>query len=554
MALHLRPYQRDIIDKVKADWNSGYTDVMVTAATGGGKTVIFLQLLDEVLQDDQRGLIIAHRKELIDQPVERIATMFPQRLMRTGVVMANQDQAHAQIVVATVQTLASEKRLRKVLANGPIDYLIIDEAHHAVAKAYTDVIAALKDTNPNLRHLGVTATPMRTDDKGLREVYQKESAHYGIRELVRMGFLAPPRWLAIQTGISLSDIRSHGSGEERDFNQTQLANVYETGNCFDLVVESHKKFASDRPSIAFTVSVEGAHKLAEAFRGAGIPAASADGTMSKADRADILKGFRAGEFQVLCNVALWTEGLDLPEISCVHQVRPTQSDGLYTQMIGRALRIMPNKSDALILDYAPVESRNIAMLGDVLGVEARKEHYIKQSTEKGEVVAGFLFDGTETGWLNGDPMGIISRTLDYLDVTPWRWIQPGGSHGVMVLGLGKHPEDEVDRSIVLSPPSEQMQAWLVAKRPGEMWHRAYPFKTGTFEELSEWVTQYAEKRGVAALAGKSRRWAGAPPSEGQVNYARRMGVYKFGMTKGEVADALTYKLAIDAVKRQGVAI
>lgn len=550
MTLNLRPYQRQTIDAVKADWNDGLTDVMVTMATGGGKTVVFLATLDESLQPGQRALILAHRKELIDQPYERIAAMFPQRKPRTGIVMAERNDAHAQIVIATVQTLGSEKRLGQLLANGPIDYLVIDEAHHATADAYVNLVKALKAVNPDLRHLGVTATPLRADRQGMRKVYQKESAHFGIKELVKAGYLAPPRWLAIQTGISLAEVRSNGSGGDRDFNQGQLASVFETSNCFDLVVETHKKYASDRPSIAFVASVAGAHNLAKTFRAAGISAAAADGTTAKSDRQRLLADFRSGQYQVLCNVALWTEGLDLPELSCVHQVRPTQSDGLYTQMIGRALRLSAGKTDALILDYAPKDVRNIAMLGDVLGVDAKKSAYVKDAAEEGEVIAGMTFDGA-THWLEGNPMEIVSRALDYLHETPWHWLQPQGKHGAMVLGLGK-ADDGIDRSLVLTPPAEVVKAYLVAKGEEERWHKAWEVQSGTFEEVSEWAAGYAQKRGTKVLAGKSRHWGRNEPSEGQIKYARTLGVYDASLNRGDLADAITAKLAINAVKRLGV--
>jgi superfamily II DNA or RNA helicase len=523
---------------------------MVTMATGGGKTLVGLALLDEVLRPHQRSLWLAHRQELITQPYERLADFFPHRVPRTGIVMAERNDAHAQIVIATVQTLGSEKRLGQLLANGTIDYLLYDECHHVVSDSSLVIIAALKATNPALRHLGVTATPLRADRQGMRKVYQKESAHFGIKELVKMGYLAPPRWLAIQTGISLAGVRSSGSGDDRDFNQGQLASVFETSNCFDLVVESHKRYAADRPSIAFTTSVVGAHNLAKTFRNAGISAAAADGTTGREARKQLLADFRCGNVQVLCNVALWTEGLDLPELSCVHQVRPTQSDGLYAQMIGRALRLSPGKDTALILDYAPKETRNIAMLGDVLGVDAEKSAYVKEQAEEGEIIAGLTFDGA-THWLEGNPMAIVSRALDYLHETPWRWLQPHGKHGAMVLGLGK-ADDGVDRSLVLTPPGEVVKAFLVAKREEERWHKAWEVKSGSFEEVSEWAAIYAEQRGTPVLARKKSPWQRNEPSDGQVKYAMNLGVYRAGMTRGECADAITAKLALNAVKRLGV--
>lgn len=551
MTLKLRPYQRAAIDAIKRDWQDGYTDVLLTAATGSGKTQIFLQLLDEVLQDGQRSLILAHRRELVHQPYERLGQFWAQRQGRAGIVMAQTNEAWAQIVIATVQTLQSEARLRQILRNGPIDYLVVDEAHHCPSKSYRNVIAALKAVNPDLRHVGVTATPIRADQVGLRTVYQKESAHYGIKELVKLGYLASPRWLAIQTGISLAGTRRQGSGPDRDFNQKQLANVYETANCFDLVVESHKKYAVDRQSVAFTVSVAGAYELADTFSRAGIPAAAADGTTATVERQRILSDFRAGKYQVLVNVAIWCEGLDLPEIACAHMVRPTQSDSLYSQCIGRALRLFPGKQDALILDYCPLDSRNVAMLGDVLGVAAKKEAYLEDKQEPGDVVGGFTFDG-DVKWLTGNPMEIVSRQLDYLNATPWRWSRPDGKCGPMVLGLGPG-DDGTDRSLIIAPPAERMDMWLVAKRPDERWHRAYHVMTGTFEECSAWANAYADERGNATLARKQAYWRDSPPSEGQVKLARRLGVYQDGMNRGEVADAITCKLALNALRRKELA-
>src|SRR5690606_35983407 len=143
-------------------------------------------------------------------------------------------------------------------------------------------------------------------------------------------------------------------------------------------------------------------------------------------------------------------------------------------------------------------------LGDVLGVEAKKEAYIERKKEPGEVVGGFTFDGN-VRWLTGNPMEIVSRQLDYLNTTPWRWSRPDGKTGPMVLGLGPG-EDGTDRTLVISRPAEQMDVWLVAKRENERWHRAYHVMAGTFEECSEWANTYADERGNAVLARKQVAW------------------------------------------------
>ena len=893
--MKLRLYQRQTIDNVRNAWRDGDQDVLVMMATGGGKTVVFLALIDEILQEQPtaRILIIAHRKELIEQPAERMAEFYPQRAGQVGIVMADQNQPDRQITIATIQTLQVERRLTELLSHGPIDYLIVDEAHHSSADGYLAVIQALKDTNPQLKHLGVTATPVRSDNNSLP--YGREVTHLGIKELVRDGFLAPPRWLAIQTGISLADVPVYGSEDDRDFSQKGLVDVFETDNCFELVAETHTKYAAGRKAIAFVSSVAGGYRLAEIMTVAGIPAVAADGTTKKADRSKILSDFRAGRHDVLVNMGLYTEGLDVPEVSCIHQVRPTKSDGLYCldiqteiltrqgwrdyenvsvgdlvagydtktrtiswisamakivrplgddeimfglnspsldirvtdhhrmiyrnrrssdsdwritpasllsalrdsyivpvagyetalgvpltddeirfigwyitdgslnerngqivisqashqpyhgeimamlegcgfkygvseieyakthgmkntspsiryyvsrgaprgydkhlrgwgaleayidknfsplldnltasqlavlleamhlgdgskqngqtwtrrsyhiatgnrvmadrlqslcvrrgwrcnlaehnynvspiyflhikhsdersvggktaqsadgrgvfapvaytpgemvwcvenslgtlitrrfgkiailgncQMIGRALRTFPGKVDALILDYAPLDARNITMLGDVLGVDAKKEAYVEETEEIGAVIAGFTFDGS-VKWLSGNPMELVSRQLDYLNMSPWRWTKPSGHVGPMVLGLGPG-DDGIDRSLVISAPATIMHVWLVAKSPEDRWSKAYSVQTGTFEECSAWAEDYAERRGNLILARKAKKWRGSQPSEGQVKFARNLGIWQSGMTRGDCADAITAKLAIDAVKR-----
>lgn len=545
--MNLRPYQRQTIDAIQREWANGVANVLAVLATGGGKTIVFLALIDEILRQEPaaRFLIVAHRKELIEQPAERLAQHWPERAGLVGIVMAEQNQPDRQITIATIQTLQVERRLTEVLAHGVIDYLIIDEAHHTAADSYLNVIQTLQEVNPQLRHLGVTATPMRADDGGLP--YDAKPIHLGIRELVRDGWLAPPRWLAIQTGISLADVGLRGSGADRDFVTKELINVYETDNCFDLVAESHNKYAAGRRALAFTASVDGAYRLAERFNDAGIKAIAADGSTSKRERGNILAAFRAGRYDVLCNCALFTEGLDVPEVSCIHQVRPTKSDSLYVQMVGRALRIVAGKQDALILDYAPQEARNVVMLGDVLGVDAKKEVYVEEGAEEGAVIAGFSFDGA-VKWMTGNPMELISRQLDYLNLSPWQWSKPAGKTGPMVLGLGS-ADDGIQRTLVMSEPGAEMYVWLVAQQSGEWRQTAYLVHTGTLESCSEWAEGYAEKRGNVTLARKERRWRGTQASDGQIKFARRLGVWTPGMSRGDCADAITAKLALDAVNK-----
>ena len=537
----LRPYQQASVDAVLAEWNK-VNSTLGVMATGGGKTILGLEILHRVI-DGKRAMWMAHRDELITQPLERMQQFFPDMAKNAGIVKAEQNHVDAQIIIATVQTVSRENRMAAILEHGPIDYLISDEAHHATSDTHEKVQSMLLAANPNMKHLGITATPKRADGKAMRNVFESVAFKYGIKELVKQGWLCPPRWLAIQTGISLGDVHSRAG----DFVVGELADVFETDNCFDLVVESYKKYAAGRQFLSFTASVAGAYELAKKFQEAGIDCEAADAKTHKDDRREIMRGFRNGELQGLANVGLWTEGLDVPQVSCILQVRPTQSDGLYCQMVGRALRIVPGKEDALIIDFCPADSRDIVMMGDLLGVKARKEVYIKADQEPGEVIGGFTFDG-KVKWLTGDPMELISRQLDYLDASPWVWTQHESGYSVLGLGQGS---DEIERTLVVSPVADQVKLFMVAKYPDKR-TTAHLIREGELVEVLDWCEGYANQRGNAMLAQKNKQWRKKPASAKLIAFATKLGVWNPTMSMGAASSAVTRQLALNQLKRAGL--
>lgn len=534
--MNLRPYQLKAVEAVKNDWQS-HQSVLLVAACGLGKTQIFCQIIDEVCRNGKRALVLVHRRELVEQARNRLHKYWPQWKHKTGVVMAEYNHVDAQILFGTVQTVIN----RDI---GNIDYFIQDECHRATSNTSVDVIERLKQTNPDIKILGVTATPKRADGVGMVNVFEKTSAVYDILFAVKNKYLVPPRWLAVQTGISLGNVaKNYQNG---DFNAKQLADVFETKNCFELVVKTHQEYATDRQAIAFTTTVQGAYDLAETFNDAGITAVAADAKTSKTDRKRILDDFRNGRVQVLCNVGLYTEGLDVPEVSCIHQVRPTQSDGLYIQMIGRGLRIFPNKEDCLILDYAPKESRQIVMLGDVLGQKRiRKDAYIEQDAGEGDIIGGFTFDGN-FHFLEGSPAEIITRQLNYLDDTPWRWYR--GNDGWMSLGLGK-ASDDIERTAIISPPDDDgnMTLYAVWKDKDQKYWESKLYAVGTFEELSETADEWAAKYAVDILSMKGKHWQKQYPTEGQIRWAKQLKVWNDGLTRGECSVRINHALAMKSI-------
>lgn len=413
-----------------------------------------------------------------------------------------------------------------------------------------DFYEALYAVNPALWHVGVTATPIRADGQGLKVAYEKVSATFDIRYLVKAKYLVPPRWLAIQTGISLEHVATRrGADGESDFVTKQLADVFETDNCFELVVESYRKYAAQRQAIAFTATVDGAYRLADKFKDAGISAEAADGATNKQDRSQILQRFRKGEVDVLCNVGLYTEGLDVPEVSCILNVRPTKSDGLYLQMIGRGLRIADwaGKHDCVILDFSPQDSRQVVFLGDVLGTPIRKDVYIKERKEPGEVSGGFTFDG-EFKWLVGDPSEIVSRELDYLDMSPFSWYK---RDGWMTLGLGPGPVDEHERILAVSAPNEdgQVTLWKISRARGKKHYAARRGETASLDIVLAITDEISEQYGNRTLAMRQKKWRKNQPSPASIGYAENLGTYLAGMNQGQVSDAITHGLAMRAIRQ-----
>jgi superfamily II DNA or RNA helicase len=561
--MHLRDYQTDAIAKTLSAWND-HTDVLGVAATGAGKTVIFIKLLTDLMdqQPGARCVVLAHREELIHQPIERLRAVAGDWLMRgpldrprVGLLLGEQKDYDRQLTVATVQTLARPKHLARLLDVGVVDYLITDEAHHAISPSYLRVVAGLRAANPNLKHLGVTATPQRGDGLALANGFTHTAFTVTIADLVRQGYLVKPSWYAISTQIDLSGVKTQAG----DFQQTQLGARFDTDACRAVVVAAHKEYAADRPAIAFTVSVAGAYDLAAAFNAAGFSAMAADGTTDKLVRRHILADFRAGKFQVLCNCGLWTEGLDVPEIACVHLARPTKSDGLYIQMVGRGLRPVPGKADCLILDYLPADARNVAMLGDILGCPIPRDELLKQfqkRNEQGATQIGFTFDGDDFEG-QGDAAGvnfqIVARELHYLEASPWTWHR---RDGLLTLGCGRGGDG---------------RERILAIRDGQLWG---VWREGAQDSQGEWKSrgvwaarpipsadpfvtgeQLASKHASQELVAKGRAWHKAPVSDGQARFLASLskGALRKSeidqLSRGDAANLISHYQAVQAIDR-----
>lgn len=417
--------------------------------------------------------------------------------------------------------------------------LVVHNCHHVAAKSYQTVIEDLRIANPALKHLGVTATPERGDKKALGTIYKKEIANVGVIRLIDEGFLCKPVVHGVKTSIDLSGVTVHGSGGNRDYNQEQLVAAVETDDCFKLVVKTHIDKISHRPTIAFVPSVAGAYRLADMLREQGISAIAADGNTPKEERAAIIRDFKAGRYTCICNVALWTEGLDLPNLECCHLVRPTKSDALYLQMVGRVLRIHPGKELAEIFDYQPVGERNLHMRMRMLGIKRKNAYEGKAMTGSGGGPAAPLHKA-------GDHVEYI--LLDYFENTKKAWVTDDTGWRIIGFGMG---DDEIDRSLAVSPDGQEL--WACWRKNGERWHQAKRHSATGAEAILATVEAFTQKYS-SSMSMASAPWRSKPPSEGQAKFARSLGLAIDGLNAGAVSDAINKKLVLQAIRRTSVKV
>lgn len=537
--MKLRPYQETAVANVISDWDSGLSDVLGVMATGLGKTQVFLALLLRLLGENKRAIVIAHTRDLIKQPLDRLRLMAPPGWEeagwrgdgRTGRIGDGHDDYAAQITFCTFQALGFEhkegerRHLARYLMNGAPDYLIVDECHHANAPMLLNLIRTLREVNPELKHLGVTATPVRGDGDGLAKVYERSkktpsgaSFLYDISFGVKQHFLSMPRGLEIATGISVKGVETRAG----DYSPSQLAKRFDTDAGRAIIVSSYHLYGYGRRSIAFTASVKGAHDLAACFNDLSLippdllleaavagykhlhgAEAEVDGAALIAewaarpmraigvdgktpDRERILDdfrhglatGFEAAPYHVFANCQVATEGFDAPGASCVLMCRPTRAQGAYIQMVGRGLRPAgrdpdPDRKgmavageDCLVLDFVPKDGGSkLVLLGDVLGMPKMMRAAAKQlkEAETGEVQLGFTFDGSRFN-TDGSPLEIIARRIEFLEDSAHVWEERGDW---LTLGLGAGP-DGLERILAITPPRDGESAlWGLWRRPIE---------------------------------------------------------------------------------------
>jgi DNA repair protein RadD len=352
----LRPYQEDVL---KVIWDAIPTDqfILIQAATGAGKTLIFSELIKRLLTQwpNIRIGILAHRRELITQAQDKLLKTWPEAPIGIACTSISNDiDTDKSIVIGSIQTLS-----RRTGTTVPFDLVVVDEAHKIpgmnIKSQYKTWIETMIKYNPKIRILGMTATPFRLSQGYIYGTACKPGninlfpdLHYriSISDLQKDGYLCGYRAKAT-TDISsdLAGVRKTG-----DYNVGDLSAVMSKQQHVGSAVAALNEHASDRKHvIVFAVTIAHAEKLREAF---GEQATIIHSELNDDARYQALSDFESGKIRIIVNVTILSEGFDSPAVDCIIMCRPTMSPGLFIQMTGRGLRPHPDKTDVLILDLA----------------------------------------------------------------------------------------------------------------------------------------------------------------------------------------------------------
>lgn len=331
--MQLRPYQQQAIADLRFAFRSGVRAPLLVAPTGMGKTVIFSAITQAAASRGRHVLILVHRRELIRQANAKLN----QAGVNHGIIAAGFEPSDHPVQVASVQTLA--RRLER--QNWQPDLIVIDEAHHAIAGTWAKVISHWPDS----LLLGVTATPIRQDGRGLGGMFTKLVLGPSTADLMAAGYLTPVKIYAPPQVADLSGIRTRAGDYANDQAAAAMTRPTVTGDA----ITHYQRIGAGQPAIAFCCNVNHATTVCDAFNAAGISAATLLGNTT--DRDALVARFTAGELQVLVTVDVVSEGFDCPGAAVAILLRPTQSEGLYLQQVGRVLRPAPGKAAAIVLDH-----------------------------------------------------------------------------------------------------------------------------------------------------------------------------------------------------------
>lgn len=351
--LTLRPYQQAAIAAIYGYFQTHTGNPLVVIPTAGGKSLVMASFIEGVLKawPDQRILIVTHVRELIAQNHAEMIGLWPDAPAGIYSAGLGKREAQARILFAGIQSIH-----RRATEIGHTDLVLIDEAHLIPGKSstmYRRFLDALKAINPALKVIGLTATPFRLDcgmlHEGQNALFTDIAYEAPVRELIDAGYLSPLVSKQPATRLDVSKVGTRAG----DFIARDLAAAVDQDAITRAAVTEIIAHGRDRKSwLAFCSGVEHARHVAEEFGRQGISCRTIFGDTPKDERDAILAAFKRGEIRALASMGVLTTGFNAPGVDLIALLRPTQSAGLYVQMVGRGTRLAPGKENCLVLDFA----------------------------------------------------------------------------------------------------------------------------------------------------------------------------------------------------------
>ena len=541
--LELKEHQKAALDALAEMRARAETIALLYHATGTGKTVTAVM---DAKRCGGRVLFIAHTQELLQQAAQTFSALWPE--VSVGFFCESAKQPDAHVVCGSVQSVALHL---EEFAEDAFDYFIVDEAHHAAAETYQKALAYFK---PKFT-LGLTATPERADDKSILDIFKHTAHKLDIQTAVEIGELVPVRCIRIHTNIDLTKVRFNSVR----YNIRDLESRLYVPERNRLIVDTWLRYVHGKRTVIFCVSVKHAEQITRLFLEKGVPAQAVSGSMKPADRREFQERFVSGALPVLCACDLLNEGWDCPETEVLFMARPTMSKVLYTQQLGRGMRLAKGKESLMVFDFVdnasqyntPYSLHRLFRLKDYRpGQLAAAPHSQKAAEEelyargeKPEALLDWPVDATDYELVNlfnwqEEAAGMISqmefvRRVDVQTETIERYVREGKLKPDLVVPMSEHRTFKYFKEETLKSCAEQFgwrliddgnrkELFLEMVRQMDM---SYSYKP----VLIKAILQHADKMGRVSLDEivayfrayyEARRAAGLPVEKPNSIFAR----------------------------------
>lgn len=471
----LREYQQECISIIEAKSPGSY---LVQMPTGCGKTATFTH----IPRNGGRVLVLAHREELVRQPARYYDCP-------VGFEIAKERSHGEEVVIASVQSLVN--RLNR-FAPGEFDMIITDEAHHASASTYRKIYDYFTPT----KHIGFTATPNRGDKARLDDIFSEIIFQRDLRWAIENGFLCDIYCLRVNIGYDLSAVHTRNG----DYAPGELDEAMD--GTADAIAQAYREYAKGA-TLIFSVSVHQAEEISKRIPGSVVV------TAKTKDRADIIRRFTNREIPCIVNVMVFTEGTDIPLVETVIIARPTQSDTLYSQMVGRGLRLYPGKEKLILIDCVGVTGKaSLCTAPSLLGIDLKN---IPKS--KSDQIQGPLFDLPLKAATAADCPESWIRNVEIVDL--WARGMSYNLHGVNYFQMP-------DGRLVCSLPNNKRISIPAPDQLGrvEIFGEQVEYQTALDRAYKVLCDNYDSSRMIWDI-DKAKGWGKKPATEAQLKSIQR---------------------------------